>query len=449
LASRSNLDEPLQEYSGWQWTVAALLLVALTVVGPFVLLFNKDFTTNALLLARFFPIVPFLLMLSWNIQKFFGNITNPRFSFNLLWMTGTLGIAFAFSNPFVTYARANSVLSKMIFFCTDRAIHDGRIVDVYSDCEEGDQLCSPLTYGIVEVLIPWEPNSAAPEGARLRIAPDISEPRINRWDRLQPEQFYREVSRAVAESPVRDAFLFVHGFRNNFNDATLTTARLSVNLKLRGATILFSWAAAHEGPLSAGVNYGADSLNARMGANDLSKVLPNLVKSSSADRFEVLAHSAGTFVVTQAIYEETGRTPPNEHLKIRDLILAAPDISPQFLGQVAEALRSSSKTITLYFSSGDLALWASTAIQGGTRVGRSASRVRGIDFINAEGLDPSWIGHFYLYQGKVLNDIFALVHTGAPAEERIDVIPDPSTNVYHFVNRESDRRSFLSRLFGD
>lgn len=115
---------------------------------------------------------------------------------------------------------------------------------------------------------------------------------------------------------------------------------------------------------------------------------------------------------------------PELKSKIKEIILAAPDIDADvFKRDIAPQMVSKiQKPITLYVSSDDMALQASRQVHGSSRAGDSGKSivlVKGIETIDASGIDTSLLSHSYFAETtSIIADIFDLIKTGHRALQR-------------------------------
>ena len=229
------------------------------------------------------------------------------------------------------------------------------------------------------------------------------------------QEFYTELSAKVASSAAKDAFVFIHGFDNTFEQAAWRTAQLSYDLGFQGAPIMYSWPS--KGQLS---GYAADEDTIDWATPHLEKFLEALVERSHATTVHLIAHSMGNRALTRAlstIAEKHAGVPPMFH----HVFLAAPDIGVGVFRQVAATFPSMAKDVTLYASSRDKAIIASERIHQGDRVGDSTHIcvVPNIYTIDATFVDTELIGHAYFGDKRsILSDMFEVMQTGSPPSQR-------------------------------
>jgi esterase/lipase superfamily enzyme len=229
-----------------------------------------------------------------------------------------------------------------------------------------------------------------------------------------PDDFREQVRAAAQSSDRRDAFLFVHGFHTPFDQAIDAAAKLSYGLKFQGAGILYSWPSGDEVS-----SYDHDYENASWSAKHLPAVVVELARLGNLQRFHLIAHSMGTRVLTEALDNLPTRevTMPIS----TNVVLAAADIGEAEFSQLSGALSQSTQRVTLYVSRWDGALRASGALHKGDRIGLRPISRSGMDVIDTNGLDTSFLdlNHGYLFDSQpVVTDLSELVEADLPPTKR-------------------------------
>lgn len=236
--------------------------------------------------------------------------------------------------------------------------------------------------------------------------------------RVSADQFHENLRAAIDDAPERSAFVFVHGYNVSFDEAVLRTGQLSWDLKFRGPAITYSWPSAGHT-----AKYLSDVEMAEWTAPHLEAFLRNLRSATGARKVHLVAHSMGGRVLTRALERITHSKGDRPLPRFQEVVLAAPDINAAVFAQLAPALEEGSDRVTIYSSSGDLALRISAAIRGeGVRVGGTpaASNVfRGFDVIDATHIKASLLGHTYFAESsQLLNDLALLIKQGLGPDER-------------------------------
>jgi esterase/lipase superfamily enzyme len=157
----------------------------------------------------------------------------------------------------------------------------------------------------------------------------------------------------------RRVLVFVHGFNNTFEDAVYRFAQIVHDSGADTAPILFTW------PSRASVlDYVYDKESATYSRDALETLLTRAATDPSVAEVTVMAHSMGSWVLTEALRQMSIR---RGHVlpKIRNVILASPDLDVDvFLAQAAQVKRPA-PLLTLFISRDDRALAISSRIGGG------------------------------------------------------------------------------------
>src|SRR6185369_8696639 len=191
------------------------------------------------------------------------------------------------------------------------------------------------------------------------------------------DRYLENLRAAIAGSPKKSAFVFVHGYNVTFADAARRTAQLKYDLGFEGAPIFFSWPS--KGRTDA---YAADEADVEWAQPDLKEFLKEVAAKTKAKNIYLIAHSMGNRALSKAyIYLISER--PELKKVFREVILIAPDIeSDLFRRDIAPALAASSNRTTLYVSSRDAALKASNKFQVYPRAGDSGTNLSLFDGIH-------------------------------------------------------------------
>jgi len=171
----------------------------------------------------------------------------------------------------------------------------------------------------------------------------------------------------VQQSVGKSALVFVHGYNVSFVDAARRTAQMTYDLQFTGAPIFYSWPSAGKTQ-----DYAVDETNVEWSGPHLTQFLVDVLSKTDASDVYLIAHSMGNRALANSVADvETGH--PELRTKIREIILAAPDIDADtFKNEIAPriiAAKSATTHLTLYASSRDEALMASKVFHGYARGG--------------------------------------------------------------------------------
>ncbi|TPK73746.1 alpha/beta fold hydrolase [Mesorhizobium sp. B2-3-14] len=160
--------------------------------------------------------------------------------------------------------------------------------------------------------------------------------------------------------------VFVHGFNNRYEDSVFRFAQFVHDSRARVVPILFTW------PSRAsvlGYNYDKESTNFSRTAFE--RTLKALADDRSVTDITVMAHSMGTWLAMESLRQmalEDGQVSP----KIRNVILASPDLDVDVFGRQWTELGPKKPKFTITVSRDDRALAVSRLIAGNVdRVGQA------------------------------------------------------------------------------
>ena len=248
-------------------------------------------------------------------------------------------------------------------------------------------------------------------------------------------EFVREVENRLARSSVKDIFIYVNGYKVNFENPLLVASEMWHFLGYEGAFIAFSWPST-----PARLAYMKDIETARVSAWGLRKFLEFLASETSAERIHIVGYSAGTRVVLTALYEmalihqhET-QSEVSSTTRLGNVILVGSDVDTgTFASYVIDGLLRVQDRLTLYTSPSDQALHVSQKIFAHRRLGQilpgtldermrqfadSSSRLALIDVADADNFDDG-NGHAYFRKSPwVSSDILMTLRYGLTPAER-------------------------------
>jgi len=306
-----------------------------------------------------------------------------------------------------------------VFYATNRtAATDFENTDL---ADRFTAIPSTLSYGQAEVSIPKNHTVGvleSPSWYEFEFREDpVKHIVLLNLKRQNKNDFFNSMASRVNQSKDKNAFVFIHGYNVSFADAARRTAQMSYDLNFDGAPVFYSWPS--QGSLS---GYFTDEKNIALSSASIQNFLADFADRSTAKNLYVIGHSMGTRGVTQAI-KDLIRKRPDLRNRFRGIILAAPDIDAEvFRRDLAPSLRLASKQVTLYASSGDLALQASKQVHGKPRAGDAGDTivlVPGIETIDVSGVDTSMLAHSYFVESlPVISDIREFIHNNFPAAKR-------------------------------
>lgn len=324
-----------------------------------------------------------------------------------------------------------------VFYGTNRAATGYRDPSAFYGTEPG-----PLTFGFCDVSIPNDHEIGELESPKLWKFEFREDPKkhvvLLRVLPASGPEFLTALQTAIWDSiewkqtptgPALlggEAFVFVHGFNNSFEDATRRAAQIANDLKFRGAPIVYSWPSQGSPTLR---GYQDDGSFAGASEQHFLTFLAGVMRESGARKVHVIAHSMGNRVVAESLRKlswhfESGGLP-----RINQVILAAPDIDAEYFRHaIAPRLTQTADRITIYSSSKDIALQASHWVNtlGRRRLGEAGEPLAtfpgfaNIDVVDASSVETDLFTLRHSYHANsptVLGDI-ELVLQGLPPDQR-------------------------------
>jgi esterase/lipase superfamily enzyme len=311
-----------------------------------------------------------------------------------------------------------------VFYATDRSRSGSREPSEFYAAGRGT-----LEYGLTSVSIPQlhtRGELEAPVWWKLEFREDpVRHVVLLSVEPLTATTFHDQVAARSSAAGQRNVLVFVHGFNVSFEDAVRRTAQIAYDLKFPGVPMTYSWPSqGSASPLA----YTTDETNVEWTEVHLRKVLTELKdRVGSNVRVHLIAHSMGNRALTKTLRAMSSEM---SSPLFSQLILAAPDIDRDvFERDIAPAIVKTAQRTTLYASSQDVALRFSATVHSYARAGQSLQPliyVRGLDTVDATGIDTSQLGHSYIGLAAVLDDVALLVKENRrPADRRLRPRPQP------------------------
>jgi esterase/lipase superfamily enzyme len=239
-----------------------------------------------------------------------------------------------------------------------------------------------------------------------------------------------EVDRRLALTPRKDAYIYVHGYHNTFEDAAFALAELWHFFGREGLPIVYTWPAGYPGIFG----YTYDRESSEFTVFHLKQLIKWLAEQPEIENIHLIAHSRGTDVALSAfrelvIWARGAGLDPREHFKIKNFVLAAADVDLQVVSQRigAERVALAVDQATVYASPGDEAigfaetLFASPRGRVGTvaigdltevekrRMKANAARVTVVNF---EGESTGYGHDYFRTNPAVSSDLVLMIRYG-------------------------------------
>lgn len=295
-----------------------------------------------------------------------------------------------------------------------------------------------VAFGYVDVSVPPTHVVGAierPSIWKLQISDDPTLHMVIRGIALvQSNQFADLINQYRGPKGGKPTIMFVHGYNVSFDDAALRTAQIAYDLRMDSVPAFFSWAS------RAGLaDYTVDENTALQSIPDFKKFL-RAFATNSTDRIFLIAHSMGSRIVSQALTEMIS-TEPQVVSKVTQLVLAAPDLDAVvFKEQIVPAFRKQNIPVTLYASSKDKTLQASSKIHGCCRAGLGGSNIvisEGLESVDATAIDTGFLSHSYFAETRpLLTDLNLLLAQGMRAASRPLLGGKPVGNPTYYYFRQ-------------
>ena len=267
-----------------------------------------------------------------------------------------------------------------------------------------------VTYGVCEISIPRlhqigqleRPSIFASESRAKHVV-------VARIERQDETTFWQTVRQRIPAGSAESALIFVHGYNVGFEEAARRTAQVASDIGFRGVPMFFSWPSGNALQM-----YWSDSTNVEWAEPDLRKFLKDVVRQSGAKDIYLVAHSMGSRALTRAWVSLSTELTADERVRVREVILAAPDIDADiFRRSLVPGLVAAGVPVTLYASAADRALQASKTMNGFARAGDAGDGLviaDGIETIDATEVGSDLIGHGYVLDVRaMLADVASVV----------------------------------------
>jgi esterase/lipase superfamily enzyme len=234
------------------------------------------------------------------------------------------------------------------------------------------------------------------------------------------------VSERLARTPCREAYVYIHGFSNTFEDAAFVMAEIWHFMGRKGVPIIYTWpAGSPEGALG---GYTHDSESGQFTGYHLRHFLKTIAACPDLEKIHLIAHSRGTDVLMTALrelnieYRAAGKQTRSE-LKLGNLVLAAADLDFEVTSQriTAELLALVPERMTVYVSPTDRAIGLADVLFGSKRrVGqlrwsdltpeqrKALDAVSQMQIIDAR-VNTGFLGHSYFHASPAVSSDLILL----------------------------------------
>jgi esterase/lipase superfamily enzyme len=229
-----------------------------------------------------------------------------------------------------------------------------------------------------------------------------------------PEAYHNELAKSLAAASKKSAFVYIHGYWNTFEYAAKRTAQMHYDLKFQGVPMFFSWPS--KGSF---LPYHDDETSVFNAAAHVKAYLADVAQQDVENIF-VIAHSMGNRAMLDAV-TSLQKDDPKFSAKLREVVLLAPDVdAAEFKTKFAPSFTGIPDT-TLYASSNDWALWASSYFNKAKRLGQGGDELtvlKGISTIDVSAVKMDVFGHAAVEASSVIGDITELLKGTNKPDER-------------------------------
>lgn len=284
----------------------------------------------------------------------------------------------------------------------------------------GHEMDEALSMGVCEVSIPKTHRMGEveePSIYRLESTVDPSQHvALLSLTRESPEAFFAAMRDDQARGRSRDVVIFIHGYNVSFSRAVRRMGQMVYDLGFAGVPVVFSWPSA--GSVS---EYASDGEKVVESIPALHAFMRSLLREITPRNVHVIAHSMGNRVLSGALQALAKEAAAQGRAKIRNVVLAAPDIDAQvFRERIFPSFRKTAEKTTLYASSKDVALILSKIFNRALRLGDSfrMTVLPDMDSVDVSSVDSSLLGHSYYGSNEELIHDIAELLGGRKAEER-------------------------------
>jgi esterase/lipase superfamily enzyme len=238
-----------------------------------------------------------------------------------------------------------------------------------------------LNFASVDVVIPPTHVAGQIERPRGSARPDPDRHFVVTNPIVYPDYpaYKADIGAAFRAMPrgSRDGMLWIHGYNNTLTDAVLRLAQFVEDSGYPGIPMLYSWASQGK---ATGYIY---DLNSALIARDWLEQVPDLLTFGSIEGLDVVAHSMGNLVAMEAIRGIAWRGRFNTSRKLRNIVLASPDIDIDLFAAQLSRIPVEERNFFVLVSTDDEALALSQTLARRPRLGQIPADVLARMGVNA------------------------------------------------------------------
>lgn len=182
---------------------------------------------------------------------------------------------------------------------------------------------------------------------------------------LERQQFLSELGSRTRANGKGRVMVFVHGYNMRYQEAVYWLGQIAHDSGYQGSPVLFAWPSRGQAPL-----YVADRESVTYSRDYFENFLREIAALPEVREIDVLAHSMGTLLTVETLRQASLKGDNSFGGKLRDVILAAPDIDVNVFRTQLEVIGRLPRPMTVLVSGDDKALGLSKILDGGNdRVG--------------------------------------------------------------------------------
>jgi esterase/lipase superfamily enzyme len=191
----------------------------------------------------------------------------------------------------------------------------------------------PLAITDVEELVRFPSSIAIPVRVDGTL---VDDPEVIEARRVAREHLHSIIRERLATSDRKEAFVYIHGVGNSFEDPMYRMAQLWHFLGRPGVPFVYTWPAIKGGGPLRGYTYARES--SEFTVYHMREFLLAVASCPEIERIHILAHSRGTGVTLSVLRDLrliylTDAAAARRDVKLGNIILAAPDIDMQVAQQ--------------------------------------------------------------------------------------------------------------------
>lgn len=185
---------------------------------------------------------------------------------------------------------------------------------------------------------------------------------------LSASQFQEQIRQRAWQTggEANSVLVFVHGYNTLYEEAVYWLAQIVHDSGYTGTAVLFAWPSMGKAPL-----YLADREASTYSRDYLEQALLQIAAIPEVHEINILAHSMGSWLGVETLRQAKMNGHGDFNGKIRDVILASPDLDVNVFRTQLQTIGRLPRPITILTAGDDKALALSTKLAGNVdRVGR-------------------------------------------------------------------------------